>query len=39
VSLEHARNDYGVVLKPETFEIDWEATKQTREGSRLKAKG
>lgn len=30
VSLESARNDYGVVIDPETFEIQWEATRKIR---------
>ena len=34
VSLEHARQDYGVVVAPETFKIDSEATKELRDSLR-----
>ena len=30
VSLEHATSDYGVVIKPKTFEVDMKATKAMR---------
>jgi N-methylhydantoinase B len=32
ISLERARDVYGVVLNPETFEVDGEATKKFRAG-------
>ena len=31
VSLEGARRDYGVVLDPQTLEVDWEATAAARQ--------
>ena len=34
VSLEHARQDYGVVIAPETFEIDKQATEKLRDSLR-----
>jgi hypothetical protein len=30
VSLERAREDYGVIINPETFKVDMEATKKLR---------
>ncbi len=36
VSIESAKSDYGVVIDPETFEVDYEATKKLRE--KLKAR-
>jgi len=30
VSIESAKNDYGVIIDPETLEIDWEETKRLR---------
>ncbi len=32
VSMERAKADYGVVIKPETYEIDWDATNKLRKG-------
>jgi len=32
VSVERAREDYGVVIDPETFEIDYQATERIRSG-------
>ena len=32
ISIEKAREDYGVVVDPETFEVNWEETKKIREG-------
>jgi len=32
ISFEHARLDYGVVITPETFEIDMKATQKLRGG-------
>ena len=32
VSVEQAREDYGVVIDPETFEIDYKATERMRSG-------
>jgi N-methylhydantoinase B len=34
VSIEHAREEYRVVIDPQTFEIDMEETKRLRDGSR-----
>jgi len=30
VSIEHAKLDYGVVVNPDNFDIDYEATKKIR---------
>jgi N-methylhydantoinase B len=30
VSLAHAKSEYGVIIDPESLEVDWEATEQTR---------
>lgn len=38
VSPERAKAEYGVVIKPETGEIDWEETKRIR-GSRVRGPG
>jgi len=32
VSVERAREDYGVVIDPETYEIDYQATERLRHG-------
>ncbi len=34
VSIESARDDYGVIIAPKTFTVDYEATKKLREGKR-----
>jgi N-methylhydantoinase B len=33
ISIRRAREIYGVQLAPETFEIDWDATRELRKGS------
>jgi N-methylhydantoinase B len=39
VSIGRAKEEYGVALYAETLEIDWEATKSIREGSKVQGPG
>jgi hypothetical protein len=39
ISNELARNVYGVIIEPETFEVDYAATTEPRKNLKAKEKG